>query len=285
MIPQINLLHLKYFCDAVIHGSISESAKVNFVTQSTVSQAIAKLEVSLSAKILNHRKQKFHLTEEGKVVFKEAEHVFRAIKNITEAIGKNKTVVSGTVKFVTTNSLGMSYIAPIYKQSILNLPGITINYRLGGLNFIRQSLKQRDAEFAIVLYDPTFEEYEKQHLKKGLFNLYQSEEASLDQIENSILVDFSDGTHVKPFLESLKKSSSTIKIQTELAGWEVVARFTELNMGIGFIPDYILANNRYPNLKQCELTIPSFEYEICAIWSKGEKLSRAASVFLEQISI
>jgi LysR family transcriptional regulator, carnitine catabolism transcriptional activator len=49
MNPLINLMHLKFFCDAVTFSSISEAAKRNYVTQSAVSQAIAKLEQILGA--------------------------------------------------------------------------------------------------------------------------------------------------------------------------------------------------------------------------------------------
>ena len=44
MNPAINLIHLKFFCDAVVYESITEAAKMNYISQSAVSQAITKLE-------------------------------------------------------------------------------------------------------------------------------------------------------------------------------------------------------------------------------------------------
>lgn len=40
----LNLTYLKYFFDAVELGSLTASAKANFVTQSAISQGIIKLE-------------------------------------------------------------------------------------------------------------------------------------------------------------------------------------------------------------------------------------------------
>jgi len=61
----LNLTYLKFFHDAALSGSVSESAKRNFVTQSAISQAISKLEEDLGVSLCQHKKQKFKLTEAG----------------------------------------------------------------------------------------------------------------------------------------------------------------------------------------------------------------------------
>lgn len=284
MNSQINLLHLKYFCDAMIYQSISEAAKANYVTQSAISQAIMKLEMSLGMQVIVHTRQKLQITEEGKVVLEQARHIFKAVQDFHDKINQSKETISGTLKFVSTHSLGMSFIASSYKRMQTHFPQVKMCYRLGNLNFIRNALRQGDAQFAIVVYDQGFSQFSKQLLKRGSFYLYQSIEAPHHQIENGILVDDFNGMWIEQLLEHFNQSDSPLKIQTELAGWEVVARFTEMNMGIGFFPDYIMANNRYPTIKIYPMHLPHFEYEICAIYNKNEKLSRATSAFLDQFA-
>lgn len=271
----LNLLHLKYFCDAVVYNSVSEAAKINFVSQSAVSQAIAKLEICLSTSLIAHSRQKFQVTEDGKIVFEQARHIFKSVQDIQEKINQGKETVKGSLKFVSTNSLGMSFIAPSYQKMRHHYPLIEISYQLGNLSFIRNALRKGDAEFAIVVYDSNFIDYSKRLLKKGEFKLYQNASAPLTLIENGLLVDSKSGMHVEELAH--------LKIQAELAGWEVVARFTEMNIGIGFFPDYIL--DRYPSLKVYPLDLPHLEYEIAAIYNKGVKLSRTALTFLEQFSL
>lgn len=284
MDPQINLLHLKFLCDAVIYNSISEAAKVNFVTQSAVSQGISKLERILGTAILLHSRKKFLLTEEGKIVFEQARAVFKSIQNIYDGINQNKETVAGELKFVTTKSLGMSLLPVCYKKMKAHLPEVELSVKLGGLNYIRNSIKQGDVEFGIVLYDRDFAQFARQPLKSGRFHLYQCVDKQHQRIENGVLVNYYEGTYVNELRDYLHQSS-TLKIQTELSGWEVIARFTELNMGIGFFPDYIMANERYPTIKMYPLELPPFDYEICVIYNKGEKLSRVASAFIEQFSL
>ncbi len=278
----INLVHLKFFCDAALYGSISESAKKNYVTQSTVSQAIIKLERILGVELISHAKQKFNLTDEGRAVFEKARQVFKAVQDIHDQIDHNKEEISGTLKFISTNSLGMSFLAPVYKKMQEQFPLVNLDFSLSGLNFIRNSLRQGEVDFAIVVYDRDFSQFSKHLLKKGKFNLYQRFDAPHHLLENGILIDHREGMHISElqnyFVESDKNS---LKIQAELAGWEVVARFTEMNIGIGFFPDYITDNDRYPNIKIHPQQIPSMEYEICAIFNKGDKPSRAATAFFD----
>lgn len=283
MNPLLNVLHLKFFRDAVLYNSISEAAKANFVTQSTVSQGISKLERILNIQLLVHARQKFQLTDEGKVVFEQIQHVFKSIQNIYDVINEFKEAISGNLKFVMTTSLGMSFIAPSYKKIKANLPQVEMNVKLGNLNYIRNAIKQGDAEFGIVVYDQDFSSFSKRLLKKGKFNLYQSIKKEDKETVDGVLIDFHEGMHVNDLRKYLARKG-TVSITNELSSWEVVARFTELGMGIGFIPDYIMDNNRYPHVRIYPLKIPSFDYEICAIYKKGEKLSRAASAFIENFA-
>lgn len=275
-------MHLKFFCDAVVYGSISESAKANYVTQSTVSQAITKLEKILNVELLDHARQKFNVTPEGHMVFEQARHVFHAVQEMQNIVDAHKQEVTGTLNFVSTNSLGLSFLGPLYRQMQLQFPAVQLNFRLGGLNFIRNSLRQGDAEFAIVVYDHSFAQFSKHPLKKGHFQLYQHCEAPLHLLDQGVLIDHQEGMYVSDlknyFLES---NHPPLKIQAELAGWELVARFTDMHIGIGFFPDYITEHERYPQLKIHPQKIPAFEYEICAIYNKGQKPTRAAAAFFE----
>ena len=57
--------------------------------------------------------------------------------------------------------------------------------------------------------------------------------------------------------------------------------FAEKGIGIGFFPDYLLQDQRYPQLELHPLKHPPYEYQICAIYKKGDQLSRAAWAFLD----
>ncbi|MCB1114419.1 MAG: LysR family transcriptional regulator [Chlamydiia bacterium] len=278
----INLIHLKFFCDVVDYESISEAAKMNYISQSAVSQAIRKLETLFGAELLFQNRQKMQVTDEGKLVYDQANIIFRNVQNLFEKIEQTKDISSGSLHFVTTKSLGMSFLAPLYRSIKQNLPHLNLTFRMGGLNVIRTALRREEAEFAIVVVDHNFDQFDKLLLKKGTLNLYQSVDADPKLIEKGIFIDSGLSLYGAEIKAHLEKLGHLNPIQQELASWDLTARFTDLNLGVGFFPDYILSKDRYPSIEQHPLEIPRFEYEICAIFNKGVKLSRTAQLFLKQ---
>lgn len=279
----INLIHLKFFCDAVIYESISEAARKNFISQSAVSQAITKLEVIFGVQLIFQNRQKLQVTDEGKIVFEQAKSIFKAVQNTFDKVNQTKDQVVGTVKFITTKSLGNSYLAPWYKSIKEKFPGINLEFRMGGMNVIRTALRHEEVEFAIVVYDKEFEQFDKHPLLKGIFNIYQSKDIAADAINEGVFVDELDSMYVSELKSYLISKGYENPVRDILNGWDLTARFTDLNIGVGFFPDYILATNRYPNIVIHPVEIPAFPYEICAIYNKGVKLSRTAELFLEHL--
>jgi LysR family carnitine catabolism transcriptional activator len=276
----INLLHLKFFYDAVMLKSVSAAASKNFVTQSAISQGISKLEKILGVEIVTHSRQNFGLTAEGRIVFEHAKKLFLSVNEMHDKIEEFQGSMSGSLCFACTNSLAMSFIAETYEKARQLFPLLELKPRLGGFQFIQTALKNADVEFAIVVDSPDFKAYSKQVLKKGQFHLYKHKNAKAKSLESGLLVDDEEGMYVSHFLEQYEKEyKKKLPIQAELGGWEVVARFTEKNIGYGFFPDYVAS--RYCLIQPCKLSLTPFQYEIAVIYPKGHKLSRAASAFIE----
>ena len=84
--------------------------------KSAVSQAIHKLEVIMGAQLVIHNRQKFQITGEGQIVFEQARKIFKAVQDAYDKVNQTKEEITGLLKFVTTKSLGMSFLAPTYKQ-------------------------------------------------------------------------------------------------------------------------------------------------------------------------
>ncbi len=281
-----NLQHLKFFCDSVTYSSISEAAKMNYVTQSAVSQAIGKLEKQLGVPLISHNRQKLFVTQEGKILYENAKDIFKSVRKAMDKVNETKEEISGLLSFVTTKSLGMSFLAPMYQRIKKELPLVDLKFKMGGLNLIRTYLKRETAEFAIVVYDDNFYDFNNIPLDKGKFHLYQAKSSPESQILEGIFVDELEGPYVKELLHYFNAhENGPLKIKAETSGWELNARFTDLGIGVGFFPDYLVKNERYPNIKVHPQKIPDFEYDICAIYNKTTELSRAALAFIDKFTM
>nr|NGX38538.1 HTH-type transcriptional regulator CynR [Chlamydiota bacterium] len=282
----VKLQHLKFFCDAVTYTSVSEAAKMNYVTQSAISQAIGKLEKLFNASLVYHNRQKLYITLEGEIVYENAKAIFKSIQKTFDSVHETKEEISGTLRFVTTKSLGMSFIAPMYKRIKEELPSVELKFMMGGKNLIRTKLKRGEVEFAIVVYDDNFSEFKKLPITTGRFSLYQAKNSPQNLIHQGIFVYNLGGPYVKELQKYFDDlDGELIQVKGETEGWELAARFVELGIGVGFIPDYLVKNNRYSNIEIHSQQIPEYEYEICAIQNHTTVLSKAAKAFIDKFTM
>src|SRR5262245_57789943 len=116
----MNLIYLKFFYDAALMGSISESARRNFVSQPAVSQGIAKLEKALQVPLCFHKKLQFKLTDEGEIVLKHAREIFADIRNLQDALDEHRAHPQMPLHFVATHSIGLALLPdfiPAFKKA------------------------------------------------------------------------------------------------------------------------------------------------------------------------
>jgi DNA-binding transcriptional LysR family regulator len=259
----INLIYLKYFIDAAECESVSEAARKNFVTQSCVSQGIKKLELALKVDLTMHLRNRFKLTEEGKLVFQKGKQVFKSLDGILEEISQFSNVISGVVNIATTQSLALAFFPKIFQQSALKYPQVTLKIQLGSVDQIHQWIKSDVVDFALVLDHSDFARYERQEIAQGNFYLYKHK--SLKKWD-TVFVDFFSGIAV-----------SCLDCQvTELRSWELVAEFLDSKLGAGVLPGFMTA--RYPSLVPIQNL--NIDYKICGFYQKGTKLTKASHAVL-----
>jgi len=77
----INLRHLRAFCEVAHHKSISAASGVVFLSQPAITQALAKLEKNLEVSLFERRSEGMYITEPGALFLNRAE---RALNNIQQ---------------------------------------------------------------------------------------------------------------------------------------------------------------------------------------------------------
>lgn len=278
----INLTYLKCFYDAALMGSISESARRNHVSQSAVSQAIAKLEKALRVPLCLHQRQHFKLTIEGEIVFERAKAVFSSTRQLRDALDQHYKQPKMPVHFVTTHSIGLSVLPNFISDFKRTYPDIEIHFQFGGLTQIKGWLKQGIAEFALVLQSPHVLEYQLACLYDGKFGLFKHKREKRPLKVLGAYVEHKDGMMVPEFQTAYRDLlDEEMPIAAELNSWEFIARTMETSQGYGLIPDIITLNGRYPFL--LPLPEPALFYTLCAVFPKGEQLSYSANVFLDAL--
>lgn len=278
----INLANLKCFYDAALMGSVSESARRNFVSQPAVSQAISKLEKSLGVSLCLHQKQQFKLTKEGEIVFEKAKEIFSAVRRLQDALDLHQERPKMPLHFVTTHSIGLSLLPNFIAEFKQKYPDIEIHFQFGGITQIKGWLKQGIAEFALVLQSPYTADYQETLIYEGKFGLFKHKKEKKSLNDLGVYVEHKDGLMVTEFQTVYRAlHHQDMPISAELNSWEFIARTLENSQGYGLIPDLIALKERYPHLMP--IKNPQLSYKLCAIFPKGEQLSFSAQTFLSSL--
>lgn len=275
----LNLIYLKYFCDAVKHGSITASAKENFVTQSAISQGIAMLEKGLGTHLITHQTNRFKITPEGQMIFDQAKGVFDSIQQLEESLVAEEGVVTGRIDFACMHSFALALLPEHLKQVKKVWPKLHVNFRLAHTDVIKEMIRKGIVDFGIVLDNDDLSGFECFELYSGEYRLYTSVKSGKGGEMPFILSEERVETNL--LKKSFKKRhGKEMEILMEVSSWEVIANLTEAGLGIGFFPDYV-ALKRKKHLKVSTYKIDPIQYKIYAIYAKSHKLSKNSMTFLD----
>ena len=99
--PTMNLDVLKTYCDLVDTGSFSKAAAVNFVSQSAVSQQLAKMERDFDVQLISRGGGQVQPTEAGKALYKGAREMLRRWEQLLGEVRSAADSIRGVLRVGT----------------------------------------------------------------------------------------------------------------------------------------------------------------------------------------
>lgn len=94
----MELLQLKYFCDAAQTENFSKTAKKFDVPTSNISQSIKRLETELNTELFTHLSNKIILNENGKKFYLNAQKALNALRDGVTAVNASDDNIEGEIK-------------------------------------------------------------------------------------------------------------------------------------------------------------------------------------------
>jgi len=124
----INLRHLRAFCEVAHHKSISAASGVVFLSQPAITQALAKLEKNLEVSLFERRSEGMYITEPGTLFLNRAE---RALNNIQQG---TRLAVKGSGKGNTGTTWQFDKLLTIVQLRALLAVSNARNFSLAARN-------------------------------------------------------------------------------------------------------------------------------------------------------
>ena len=159
----MELRQLKYFVEVARLKSYSLASKTLFITQSTISQQISKLEEELGVELLTRDTRHVALSDYGEQFYPCALQVLEDARAGTDRIRDVMDLNVGTL------SVGSTYaFSPLLKQTVLDFyrkyPKIKLNITITSKEELMQKLLDRELDVALTYKSPLGEERIESHL-------------------------------------------------------------------------------------------------------------------------
>ena len=231
----MELLQLKYFCDAAKTEIFSQTAKNFFVPVSNISQSIKRLEKELEVELFNHKGNKVTLNNVGKQFYAYVSQALALLENGKMCISDLHDNVSGDIHLVCANST--KFVTPAIEKFIKKYPNV---------NFIINQDYDEDCNFDILISD----KFPREHSKKLLLfeeeiyvamnknhPLASKNDLTINDLENERFIALTSSPSMKTLMIKACEEAGfypNFAIQTYATSY--LCRYIGLGLGISFAP-------------------------------------------------
>jgi len=149
----MTLTELKYIVAVAKHRHFGKAAQASFVSQPTLSIAIKKLEEELEVSLFERSsKNEIQITELGKKIIEQAQHVLRESKVINEIAEQGKDPLSGQLKIGAIYTIGPYLFPKLIPALSKNTPNLKLIIEESFTASLSQSLRRGDLDAIIISY-------------------------------------------------------------------------------------------------------------------------------------
>lgn len=258
----MNTQHIQYFVDACRLGSAFQSAAINNVAPSTVSQGIKTLEDELGYKLTKKRRGTLEITKEGIVFANHAAQILKIVADLKHKSSSKDAHIMGTIKMATHQSFLNSYLWKRLRKFKKKFPKVDVQITTGIGAQISELLETQQIDLAITLDEiktTNFRSVSSEILLNGDFKLVSSYQNKLTMESPCIVTNIH-----KPEVSFLLRKAPWLKIESQMPSWTTIQKVIGKESVFGYLPDYLLEADDTPqSFKEPRFAIPlRFPYQV-----------------------
>ena len=231
----MELLQLRYFCDAAQTQNFSKTAKKYLVPTSNISQSIKRLEKELGCELFEHRANKVILNDDGKRFFSSVVQALNLLDGAKDDIAGNADDIRGEIKLICAcNRRNVTEAIEIFKHQHPQV-NLTIYHNIDA-----------DKNFDILISDICPYEYGNRTLiidEEICLAMHKSnpladkEITSVNQLEHERFITMSGESSIhKIMLKACADAGFTPNIAIQTDDPFYLRKYIELGLGIAFVP-------------------------------------------------
>ncbi len=273
----MELLQLKYFCDAAASENFSQTARKFFVPPSNISQSIGRLERELGCPLFEHRGNKVRLNEDGRRFYECASSALSLLAQGAAALAEREGTIGGEIHIAchcsrSTATRAMERFMRLYPEVKLllchELP-TAVDFDI----LISDRCPFAYEERRLLLDEPICLAVSQKHPLAGRGS------ASLSEVADERFISMSAGRSLYDITQEACAAAGFVpNIAIRLDDPFYIRKYVELGLGVALVPAVSWAG-LFPQ-GVALLSLPGLRRKIYAYLPSGRPRKRATERFL-----
>ncbi len=276
----MELLQLKYFCDAAECENFSHTAEKNGVPPSNISQTVKRLEAELGVKLFRREANRITLSDEGRIFYEGAKSALVTLEGARAKLQDLTAEVNGEIRLLIrthrrTTTLAIERFKKLY-------PNVQIS--------INHDTDTAYSDYSLIISDgaENREGYNREHLLTerimlavpGSHPLSARKSVALSELADENFVAMSHTSRLRDLALSLcRVAGFTPKVIISAEDPYYVRKYVDIGLGIALVPGIswrgqFSENTVLVDIGDCRRDIYVYTY-------KGREASRAERAFLD----
>jgi DNA-binding transcriptional LysR family regulator len=283
---------LKTFCDLIETGSFSRAARLNFVTQSAVSQQLRALERRYDRRLVERGDRRGpRLTEAGKLLFAEARAVVERLAALEDRLRERPDVVAGTVTVASVYSVGLHTLPATMKTFLRAHPQVNLRLVYRRTDEVSEACLDGGADLGVVAIPTRRSQLEIVPLRPDELVVVLPPDHPLARrprvpaasLAGQRFIAFDRDIPTRRLVDRfLRARRAAVLVTMELDNIETIKRSVEADLGVSILPRPALENEvKAGTLAARPFAAGRLTRPLGILTRRGRELSPAARAFLE----
>ncbi len=241
----MNLEVMKTFCDLVDTGSFSKAAGENYISQSAVSQQLAKLERELATQLISRGGGLVAPTEAGKAFYEGAKAILRRYEQLLGEVKSAADAVRGVLRVGTIYSVGFYLLEAHVRRFLQSHPEVNLHVDYTKANRIYAAVVSGEMDLGVVAYPERHRSIEIIPLAQEelalvcspVHRLAGAKQVDAGELEGENFVAFESNIPTRRQIDkTLKAHGVKVNVVSEFDNVELLKRAVEINAGLSILP-------------------------------------------------
>ncbi len=241
----MNLDVMKTFCDLVDTSSFSKAAEANYISQSAVSQQLAKLERDLSVQLISRGAGLVAPTEAGKAFYNGAKEILRRYEHLLGEVRSATDAVRGVLRVGTIYSVGFYLLEPYVRKFLQTHHEVNLHVEYTRWNRIYSAIVSGEMDLGVVACPEKHRSIETVPLADEQLVLVCSPRHRLAKrsqvraadIAGESFVAFEANIPTRRHIERMLRAEKVeVDVEMEFDNIELLKRAIEVDAGVSILP-------------------------------------------------